>query len=282
MSGDIVLLCCIPLEESEWLDHYSSVSYGDFVRSNVEEKFNGDFQKTWRMFRDEATFIRRKLEALASKGVEIVLHAEGSHIQEAAATYDNVAIIAHWKHERILRLDIRTADNLWRHIVDLDPSLERFLMLAGQQEQLEEAVCRVLNNLIVQGGSNLVTIPAELENGRLPVSVLRREVLNAMPYLTPGNRLETWELMLSAEHFSELFGANFKGTALMAICNSTLLAETFREHHPNAICICNRETTNAGLNLAKFDAAVTIMRAKRLPLWQALSAVGDIIDSVAT
>jgi len=281
MSHDIAVLCCIPLEESEWLERFTSRGYGDFVRSNVEEKFKGDLHQTWRVFSHEAIFIRRKLEALADEGADIVLRAESSHIREAAAKHENVVIVAHWKHERILRSDIWSAELLRRQIVDVDPSL-RVVLSAGERLQLAETLCRVLNDLIVHGGSRLVAVPAELGDGRLPASVLRREVLNTMPYLAPGNRLETWDSMVSAEQFSKLFGKEFKGTALMAICNSTLLAETFRTHHSNAICICNRETANAGLNLAKFHAAVMIMQAKRLPLWRALNQVGDIIDSVAT
>ncbi len=282
MSGDIALLCCIPLEEKEWLERFSSTRCGDFVRSNVEEKFNGSLSKTWLVFSHEARFIRRKLEALAGKGVDIILRAESSNIQEAAAKYENIVVIAHWKHERILRSDITFPALLWQQIVDIDPSLQRAALSVGDPQELSEAIYQVLNEVIIHGSYKLVSTPEGLSNGQLPASVLRREALNTFPYVAPGNRLETWDSMVSATKFSELFGTEFKGTALMAICNSVLLAETFRTHHPNAICICNRETANAGLNLAKLDAAVTLMHARRLPLWRALNQVGDIIDCVAT
>ena len=282
MSADITLLCCIPLEESEWLERFSSTRCGDFVRSNVEEKFNGNPHQTWLVFSREATFIRRKLDAFASKGVEVVLRAESAHIRDSAAKYKNVVVLAHWKHERVLNSDIRSPELLWRHMVGLDPGLPRLEWSAGEPQQLAEQVRRALDDLVIHGGSDLVAVPARLGNGQFPASVLRREALNAIPYLALGNRLETWDTMMSAEEFSKLFGKTFEGTVLMAICNSFLLAETFRTLHPNAICICNRDTANAGLNLAKLDAAVTLMRVKRISLWRALNQVGDIIDFVAT
>jgi hypothetical protein len=88
--------------------------------------------------------------------------------------------------------------------------------------------------------------------------------------------------MISAGEFARLFGRGFEGTVFMAICHSVLLAETFRSHHPQAICICNSDTANAGLNLTRLDAAVMLMGARRIPLWLALHQVSDLIDSLAT
>jgi hypothetical protein len=282
MSADVCLLCCIPLQETEWLERFACEDYGDFVRSNTEEKFNGNLQQTWRMFSREATFIQKKLDVLAKKQVEVVLRAGCTHIREAAARYENVVVIAHWKHERILSSDIRALESLWRHLLEVAPDLQLPEMSTHEPWRLRGHLRDILDTLVLQGGSNLVTIPGDLGSGRLPASVLRREMLNVIPFLAPGNRLETWDAMLSAEQFSELFGKRFEGTALMAICNSALLAETFRVRHPNAICICNRDTANAGLNLAKLDAALTLMRAKQISLSSALNEIGDVVDSLAT
>lgn len=264
------------------MERFASTRYGDFVRSNVEEKFNGNLHQTWLVFSHEATFIRHKLDALASKGVEVILRAESAHIRDAAAKYKNIVVLAHWKHERILNSDIRSPELLWRHMVGLDPSLQRLKLSVGDPDQLGEQLRGALDSLVTHGGSDLVAVPAGLANGQFPASVLRREALNSIPYLAPGNRLETWDTMMSAEQFSKLFGKGFEGTVLMAICNSFLLAEAFRALHPNAICICNKDTTNAGLNLTKLDAAVTLMGVKDISLWRALNQVGDIIDSIAT
>lgn len=282
MSGKVALLCCIPLEESEWLERFASTECGDFVRSNAEEKFNGNPHQTWRMFSREGAFIQRKLDALGSKQVEVVLRAGSAHIREAAAQYENIVVIAHWKHERILSSDILSPESLWRHLLEVDPRLQRPGMSADKPHQITDDLRSTLDHLVLHGGSNVVAIPAGLGNGRLPASVLRREVLNTIPYLAAGNRIETWDSMMSAEQFSELFGNGFDGTAVMAICNSVLLAETFRIRHPNAICICNKDTANAGLNLAKLDAAVVLMRAKQISLWRALNEIGDVVDSLAT
>jgi hypothetical protein len=282
MSADVTLLCCIPLEKTEWLERFASEEVGDFVRSIAEEKFKGDPHQTWRMFSREAAFIQRKLDALANKNVEVVRHATTAHIRKAAAQCKDLVVIAHWKHERVFKFGIRSSSSLWRHMLEVDPGLQRLGLSTSEPERVTDQLRDALDDLVLHGGSELVAIRAGFGNGRLPASVLRREALNAIPYLASGNRLETWDSMVSADQFSELFGTGFEGTALMAICYSTLLAETFRAYHPNAICICNNKTANAGLNLAKLDAALVLMRSKQIPLWRALNQVGDIIDSLAT
>lgn len=97
----------------------------------------------------------------------------------------------------------------------------------------------------------------------------------------PGNRLETWDTMLTDDEFSRLFPCEFSGTAYMVVCTSNILAETFRRQHSNAICICSDDPVLAGLALAKLDAAISLMSAKRIPLWRGLLEAGDIIDSSA-
>jgi hypothetical protein len=97
----------------------------------------------------------------------------------------------------------------------------------------------------------------------------------------PGNRLETWDGMLSDAEFARLFSTGFSGTAYMVVCTSNILAETFRRQHPSAMCICSDDPVRAGLALAKLDAAVSLMSAKQVPLWRGLLEAGDIIDSLA-
>ena len=97
----------------------------------------------------------------------------------------------------------------------------------------------------------------------------------------PGNRLETWDAMLSDAEFVRLFPAKFSGTTYMVVCTSNILAETFRRQHPGSICICSDDPVRAGLALAKLDAAISLMVAKQVPLWRGLLEAGDIIDSLA-
>ena len=281
MSAEVAVLCCIPLDEGEWLDRFASNVCGDFVRSNMDEKFKGKPHQAWHVFMDEAAFIQRKLAALASKHVEVVLRAESAHIRKAATRYESIVVIAHWKHERALPSDILSPALLWQHMLEVDPGLERLDVSASETPQFSEQLSSALDDLVLRGGSDLVAIPDGSGDGRLPASVLRRDVLNGIPYLAAGNRLETWDAMMSAEEFSDLFGNEFDGVALMAICHSTLLSEAFRTHHPNAMCICSRNPVRVGLTLAKFDAALMLMRAKHIPLWRALNEIGDIVDSLA-
>ena len=281
MSANVAVLCCIPLQESEWLERFASSPCGDFVRSNAEAKFDGNPNHAWRMFSREANFIQRKLGLLENKGVNVSLRAGTVDIREAAVRDTNIVVIAHWKHERVLRSDLLSPASLWQHMLEVDPSLERMELSPRKTEKFEDKLRNILDELVLQGGSRLVDLPGSLGNGSLPVSVLRREVLNELPLLAVGNRLETWDSMISAAEFSELFGAGFRGTVLMATCHSVLLAEIFRRRHPRAICICCRNPTSAGLNIAKLDAAVTLMKSERIPLWHALNKIGDVVDSLA-
>lgn len=96
-----------------------------------------------------------------------------------------------------------------------------------------------------------------------------------------GDRLETWDSMLSADEFSTLFPAGFGGCAYMVVCTSTFLAETFRRRHPGALCICSRDPVRAGIAMAKLDAALALMAAEGLPMWRGLQKAGETIDSIA-
>lgn len=96
----------------------------------------------------------------------------------------------------------------------------------------------------------------------------------------PCARLETYDAMLTAEEFTGLFPDDFAGTVHLIVCTSDIPAETFRRKHPAVICICSSEPVLAGLSLAKLDAALRLMQADALPLWEALLQAGDLIDSL--
>lgn len=96
----------------------------------------------------------------------------------------------------------------------------------------------------------------------------------------PCDRLETHDAMLTAQEFTDLFPEDFAGTIYMIVCTSDIPAETFRRKHRDVICICSDEPMLAGLSLAKLDAALQLMQADALPLWQALLRAGELIDSL--
>jgi hypothetical protein len=280
MTDSTGFLCCIPLEKSEWQDRFAHVELGDFVRANTEEKAKNDPDAAWDVFSAEVSFIHRKFDAFAQLGLEVVLHATSADIQQAASRFENVVVIAHWKHERVFKSDIRSPESLWNWMRLADPALQR----AGPSlldPMLSDRLQKLLDDLVVSGGSSLTDFPVG-DEGSLAGRVLRREALNKIPHslLAPGNRVETWDAMLTANQFSDLFGQTFEGTAVMAICHSVLLAEAFRLRHPTAICVCNKEIANAGINLAKLDAALALSRKHRIPLALALSRAADMIDSL--
>lgn len=97
-----------------------------------------------------------------------------------------------------------------------------------------------------------------------------------------GDRVETWDSQLGPTEFAELFPPDFGGVAMTIVCYSDLLAEKFSVLRPQGMCICSSKTVNAGLGLAKLDAAFKLMRLHDVPLWRALAQASDIIDSLAT
>jgi hypothetical protein len=279
IEADLAVLCCIPLTEAEWMERHEQPECGDFVRRNTQERGRGDPTRTWNLFRSEAVFIRRKLDSFVDRGVHVGLNATGDDIAQAAKLATNLAVIAHWKHERVFADDVRAPQAL-RHLLQAQghdlPGVPD-----GGTEADAETLAGYLDRMVLDGQSPLVAIPDNYGDGRLPASILRRERLNELPHLCAGNRVELWDAMVSAAEFSELFGDTFVGTASMQICYSEFLSETFRLRHPDGLCLCTRDTTRAGLNLSKLDAALTLMRARRLQLWRALEEAADIIDSLA-
>ena len=277
-EAELAVLCCIPLTEAEWMDRHAQPQCGDFVRRNTQERGGGDPKRTWNLFRGEAAFIQRKLNSFVDRGVHVRRHATRDDIALAARRATNLAVIAHWKHERVFADDIRAPRVLRRLLQEQGHALPE-ASHGGDQAQAE-VLAAYLDDLVLDGQSALVAIPDQHADGRLPASILRRERLNGLPHLCAGNRVELWDAMVSAAGFSELFGEAFVGTACMQICHSVFLSETFRLRHPNGLCLCTRDTTRAGLNLSKLDAALTLMRARRLPLWRALEEASNIIDSL--
>lgn len=107
------------------------------------------------------------------------------------------------------------------------------------------------------------------------------KLLKTDPPAAQGNRLETWDKMLSSNELAELFSKDFDGALYLASCNSNIPIEAFRRHSPRAICICNRDQVYAGLAMLKLDAAMSIMIAEGIPLWQGLLRAAEFIDSIA-
>ncbi len=273
MKADLAVLCCLPLDEAEWMERHGHPTCGDFVRRNAQELGDGDPESTWRIFQKEADFIQRRLTCFAQEKVQVVWRATSDDIVRAAARANDVVVIAHWKHERVFADDIP------------DPlQLLAVLQAHGQfREETPEhrnacALAARLDDWVLDGGTTLVPVPDNFGDGRMPASMLRREHLDTQLPLHPGSRLELWDAMVSAPDFSNLVDPSFAGTFWLPICYSAFLAERFRLNHVDAVCLCARERTNAGISLAKLTGALTLMRARHIPLWRALMEVSDIAD----
>ena len=277
MSLDIALLNCIPLDEEDWHQRATLAPCGDFVRFVSETRFNGNPRDAWNFFRTEAEFIKRKLDIFAARGGAVKLRATVDDIRDAAAHHNDVVLIAHWKSEAILLSDITRPAQLIELLAQekicrqLSPSTE-----PDVQVRLHDALNEFIFEPAVPLGA--VAIP---RRDALDRSMKRREILNQIPILAQGNRLEVWDAMLSAKEFSQLFPSSFDGTTFMVVCTSDVLAETFRRQHCSAVCICSRDPVRAGLAMAKLDAALSLMSTKGIPMWRALQKAGDMIDSIA-
>ena len=55
-SRDVSVLSCIPLDQNDWQQRFSSRPCGDFVRFITETRFAGDAKRAWQFFRAEAAF----------------------------------------------------------------------------------------------------------------------------------------------------------------------------------------------------------------------------------
>jgi hypothetical protein len=283
MRADITIVCCIPLCEGDWMERFSQPSLGDFVKSNSAVRFDGDPHASWKIFADEAEFIQQRLKSLAQAGVPVLLKAGRAAIRDAARTADNVVVIAHWKHVEIFDFDILSPTLLLDYVLTRDPGLEaRLLHLppATDDAARRKCIAAVLNEVVKDGESTLVDVPAALDTGSLPITILRRDTLNDAPGMLPANRLETWDAMISAEEFSALFDGESLHTVMLGICFSALIAETFRRRHRETLCIANLNPASAGVNIMRLSAAITLMRAKRIALWDALLRVSSMIDKL--
>jgi hypothetical protein len=97
----------------------------------------------------------------------------------------------------------------------------------------------------------------------------------------PGQRLELWDSMVQAKDLVALFPEGFHGTLFLASCHSIVPVEVFRRARPRSMCICHRHPVDAGITMAKLDAALEYMRVDGIPLWRALLQVGEDIDGLA-
>lgn len=250
-SVDAAVVCCLPLTRGDWLERPR-----DFIYANAATHGIGDAGKLWQLFEPEAAFIREKLASFRAAGLGVYERAGEMQIREASAMYPDVVVLAHWKDEFVLP-------------ADLPPRLA--------EEQPQEIVNQ-LNRLIV-GEEERQQQGSALEEA-IPSSVRRREELEQTLSLAPGNRIETFDGLLTPAAFSRLFPTAFSGTLFAAICHSHLLCEWFRRDHPDSISLCAPATTRAGLVLTKLHAAFTIMATTNVPLWKALIEADDIIDSL--
>ena len=273
MSLDLAIANSIPLDEHDWHERADQPECGDFVRFLAETRANGSIADAWQLFVDEAKFVERKLANFAARGLTVFERATSDDIRTAAASHRDVVLLAHWKNEKVLRSDLQSTNALLDELQRL-PDLPMSSLHAGEDAKSLQAA---LNDFVDTPLPDEVALQDQLA-GR----VQRREHLNQLSHLARGNRLEAWDAMLSAAEVASLFPHSFAGTALMAVCTSDVLAEHFRRFHPAAICMCSRGPVRAGVALAKLDAALTLMRARPLPLWRALDEAGDLIDSIAT
>lgn len=203
---DLAVLCCLPLEQSEWLSRGGlAPPRGDFVRFCGMTVGEGDLMAAWNVFEREATFLRRKFDGMARAGIFVCLQATAEDIRNAARHHRNVAVFAHWKGPELLPDD-----------------------------------------------------PPEC-----------------------CDRLETWDDMITADAMASLFPEEWTGTVFLAVCTSVRPAEAFRRRLPESICVCSRDRVNAGLSMARLDAARRLMAAdQNLPLWKALVQSSEMIDQL--
>lgn len=283
--ADIAILNCIPLNKNDWDERAALNPCGDFVRFVSETRFKGDVNNAWNFFEAEAKFIKEKLEKFESLGSMINFRATANDIKNAAQSFKDVILIAHWKGPRVLRKDIVEPVNLLEFLLsEKIVILPISIQIDGDNPQLHS----VLMEFVLSGTKNQTGISLDGDKSGLrnqfdteDEMIERRGFLNVTSALMKGNRLETWDAMLSAEQFSQLFAPSFNGTVYLIVCTSNYVTEVFRRQHADAICICSRDPIRAGLSLAKLDAALRLIENQNIQLWKALQAAGDIIDSIA-
>ena len=124
MMLDLAVLCCIPLNETEWINRSKLAPCGDFVRFVAETKFNGNFKAAWNFFQREAEFVDHKLESFVSRDISVVKRATTADIQEFAHRYRDVVVIAHWKGVTPLPSDAPDVDcdqiETWDNMLSAD------------------------------------------------------------------------------------------------------------------------------------------------------------------
>ena len=96
---DAAVLCALPLDRKAWLGRAHSTPCGDFARSFAAARFDGNHEKAWSFFKDEARFVDSELALFASWGVLVCRQASSNDLKQASSLRKDIAVIAHWKGE---------------------------------------------------------------------------------------------------------------------------------------------------------------------------------------
>jgi hypothetical protein len=272
---DAAVLCCVPLSRESWLDRAHSDYHGDFVRSFSAERFERDYESAWSYFRTEAEFIGRKLDLLATWGVSVYRDATSADLKMASSERRDIAVVAHWKGETVLEEDIQHPRHVLEHARLLLPEFH-----FDPTKNIDSAtdVAQSLEAFVVEAlrwtSEGRPTVDSVL------ASISRRELLNGIPGLASGNRVEMWDGMLSRTEFAAFLDREKLRTLFLAICTSNYLLEATRLANPRAICLGSRETVRADISLSKLTAALNLCRLERKPLWRCLVTAAEMFDQL--
>lgn len=272
MSLDFAVLNCVPLNEDDWCSRAAATDIGDFVRFVSETRFGGDVASAWAYFRSEARFLEGKLERFRRRGAEVVERATSLDLRQALHQYQNVVLVAHWKGEGVLSNDIESAEKITE---SLQGSILNLNGNSGPPGATADILKTELNRFIHDVSNSELS---RARQDRVNVSIERRDLLNGVQGLKPGNRLELWDRLLSIEQFAALFPPVFSGTLVLAICTSDYMADVLRRRHRDAMFFCGRDPVSAGQMLAKLDAAHALMVATNTSLWRGLLQAEEMID----
>ncbi|MBI5256002.1 MAG: hypothetical protein HY855_05850 [Burkholderiales bacterium] len=251
------LLLTLPADPATMARRMAAAEVGDCLRMWAHDRGAADAQALWPSYARVAQALQRCATQVVALGGTVVQCAGLAALREALADEGALlTLVAHWKGARVCPFDLRDADALLAALgrqARGDPLLVRQLAGPAEIDALaraamppaarQAALAQALDTLVLDQDflpppAGQADDPDECREARN-----RQWLESVFPgALVPGNRLELWDRMVSADEFVAAVPVDRRAPIDLAVCHSAVLARRLQFERDGPVLVNRRPT----------------------------------------
>jgi hypothetical protein len=293
--SDCALAIALPLTQEDFYLNLASDTEKDFVRSIFPNPSLVRQEALWEMkYLPEVVEVVNKVASYVETcGVKVFRDVSLNDFENIFRDFEVVTLVAHWRASNFRKTDfvnpntlldlimsseqnqIQFIQNSFRKFCKENKDGNEYLSPIRSTAEINEFLSKFFNKLLDDSKFHKLIQKQEILTDKLYTKYKTRLTLDSLfdSYISPGNRIELFDGLLSVEKFLEVIPNDYSGVFDFVVCNSVLIGNVIKKHR-KCIVLVNEKPAILEYRLAVFyRTIISLLNATEIHYVDAAAAV---------